>query len=128
MALLPVSLLAVLLEISFPVISAIGCLPCLDFSLVRMIDCSASTQHQHFADSTAYIWSKRFQLCYVARDSWNPPSVDGGPCSMDGEPIHGSLHIVVDPVTRGCGEKSTNRVRNPWVGWANSMERGYDGY
>ena len=26
---------------------------------------------------------------------------------------------------RGCGEKSTNWVKNPLVGWANSMERGY---
>ena len=25
-------------------------------------------------------------------------------------PIHESLHILVDPVTRGCGEKSTGRV------------------
>ena len=39
-------------------------------------------------------------------------------------PIHGSLHILVDLVTRGCGGKSTNRVKNPRVGWANSMERG----
>lgn len=31
-------------------------------------------------------------------------------------PIHGSVHILVDPVTRGCGEKLTNRVKSLWVG------------
>ena len=36
--------------------------------------------------------------------------------------IHGSLHSHVDLVTRGCGEKSTNRVKNPRV-----MERGDGG-
>ena len=48
----------------------------------------------------------------VARDSWIIP-------------IHRSLHIRVDPVTRGL---STNRVKNPRVGWANNMERGDEGY
>ena len=28
--------------------------------------------------------------------------MDGGPCSMDGDPIHGSLHILVDLDIRGC--------------------------
>ena len=28
------------------------------------------------------------------------PSMDGGAYSMDGDPIHESLHIPVDPVTR----------------------------
>ena len=41
--------------------------------------------------------------------------------------IHGPLHILVDLVTRGYGEKSTNRVKNPRVGWANSMGRGDGG-
>ena len=37
-------------------------------------------------------------------DPWNPPIYGwgggGGAYSMDGDPIHGSLHILVDPVTR----------------------------
>ena len=38
----------------------------------------------------------------VARDPWSPPS-------MDGDPIHGSLHILIDSVFRLIEE-------NPWLG------------
>ena len=38
------------------------------------------------------------QLLHATRGF--PPSMDGGAYSMDGDPIHGSLHIPVDPVTR----------------------------
>ena len=44
----------------------------------------------------------------IAQDSWIIP-------------IHG---LLIDPVTHRCGEKSTNRVKNPRVEWANNMERG----
>lgn len=57
--------------------------------------------------------SAQLDVGAVARDLWSPP-------------IHGSLHILVDPVTRGCGGKSTNMVKNPREGWANIME-GRDG-
>ena len=34
------------------------------------------------------------------------------------------LHARIDSVTRRCGEKSTNRVKNPRVGWAGGVEGG----
>ena len=43
-----------------------------------------------------------------------------GACSMDVDLIHGSLHILVDPVTRLMEEN----VKNPRVGWVKSMGRG----
>ena len=41
-------------------------------------------------------------------------------------PIHGFMHIFVDPVTRG--EKFTSMVTNPRAVWANGVERGEGGY
>ena len=56
------------------------------------------------------------QVPVIQRDSWIIP-------------IHGSLHILVDPVTRGCGGKSTNRAKNPRVGWVNrAWKEGTGGY
>lgn len=53
-------------------------------------------------------------LTLVARELWSPS-------------IHGSLHILVNPVTCGCGEKSSKKVKNPRVEWANRRERGDGG-
>lgn len=43
--------------------------------------------------------------------------------STNKDPIHGFPHIIIDFVTYGYGEKSTNRANNLWVGWANGMEK-----
>ena len=47
---------------------------------------------------------------YAARDPWSPPS-------MDGDPIHGSLHMLIDSVFTSHGRKSMVRVKNPQEGW-----------
>lgn len=63
----------------------------------------------------------RKEAAYIIIHATRPvfPSIGGVAFSMDGDPIDGTLYILVDPVTRGHGRKFTSGMCRgggfPWM-------------